>query len=291
MFNQLRGTLAPLPAEDVAAAYAPFGSIADAAAAGVRRPRGAGLGAGQHLLRLAVPGHAAGSFAEPGTQHSVETGAGGVLRGPRRRRRAAGVRQRLPAPRPRAGAVREHRQAALDRLPVPRLDLPARRQPAGRAGRLPQARGLRHHGSSAWPSWTPSSGTAGCSSTRAAEAGPFEDHVAELEAIVAPYRQEDLVTVATHEYELADQLEGDRRELPGVLPLLHRSTPSCAGSARRRAARTSSPTATGSAAGWTCAEGARRCRSTAAAAASRSRASRRARAAHRDVRRRAAPTC
>ena len=34
------------------------------------------------------------------------------------------------------------------------------------------------------------------------EAGPFEEHAAGLEQIVANYRPEDLVTVATHSYEL-----------------------------------------------------------------------------------------
>ena len=78
MFNQLRCTVAPLPADEVATAYAPFGDFADAAPPRVRRPGGLRLGAGQHLLRVDVPG-SRGVFAEPGAQTSVETGAGGVL--------------------------------------------------------------------------------------------------------------------------------------------------------------------------------------------------------------------
>ena len=78
MFNQLRGSRAPLPAEDVAAAYAPFGSsrmlprlaYVDPAVLAWEQ---ANIFSGWQCLGLT------GSFGERGTQHSVETGAGGVL--------------------------------------------------------------------------------------------------------------------------------------------------------------------------------------------------------------------
>ena len=50
--------------------------------------------------------------------------------------------------------------------------------------------------------------------------GEFADHVAGTEEIIAPYRPEDLVDRRAAQLRARVQLEGDRRELPGVLPLL-----------------------------------------------------------------------
>ena len=71
--------------------------------------------------------------------HAGRRAAGG--RGPRPRRRAARLPQRLPPPRhgPRERAA----DARHDPVPVPRLDLRARRQPARRAAQQGGA-GLRH---------------------------------------------------------------------------------------------------------------------------------------------------
>ena len=73
----------------------------------------------------------------------------------RRRRRAARLLQRVPAPGPRAGAVRRHERAPLDPLPVPRLalrprrhaavDAAVRRRPRVRPGRA-RARAGRRRG-------------------------------------------------------------------------------------------------------------------------------------------------
>ena len=64
-------------------------------------------------------------------------------------------------------------------------------------------RGLRRPTSSGSPSCGWWIGTAGCSSTPAAQDAEFADHVAGLEDVVAPYRPEDLTIVARHSYELA----------------------------------------------------------------------------------------
>ena len=51
--------------------------------------------------------------------------------------------------------------------------------------------------------------------------GPaFEEHIGELEAIVAPYDAATLVTAGRPRVRRGGQLEGGHRELPGVLPLL-----------------------------------------------------------------------
>ena len=187
---------------------------------GVRRSGGPRLGAGEHLRRLDV-------------------------RGPRRRTRRA----RRPDARSRparaaccwcaartaccgrsptsAGTAAtsccraaSRPASGSHRLPVPRAGPTsstarcATRPAASATSRASTSR------SSGWSRSTSSSGTAGSSSTRPARAARSSEHVGGLEQIVANYRPEDLVTVASHSYELATQLEDHRRELPGVLPLL-----------------------------------------------------------------------
>ena len=78
MFNQLRGTLAPLPADGVAAAHAAFGSSRMLPRLAYVDPavfawEQANIFSGWMCLDRGE------KFAEPGTQTSVETGAGGVL--------------------------------------------------------------------------------------------------------------------------------------------------------------------------------------------------------------------
>ncbi len=171
MFNQLRGTIAPLPADDVATAYAPFGSRACCPGwrTSIRRCYAweqanifSGwmcLGRGGAVLRA--------RYADRGRDRRGWRAAGA-----RRGRRAARVRQRLPPPRPRAGAVRRGGQQAVDRLPVPRAGPTsstarcATRPAASATSRTSTSR------SSGWPSWTSWSGTAGCSSTPAVRPAP-----------------------------------------------------------------------------------------------------------------------
>jgi Rieske 2Fe-2S family protein len=71
------------------------------------------------------------------------------------------------------------------------------------------------------------------------QSGSLTDALAKLDELVAPYEPERLVTART------------TTSATTAPP----STPSCAGSARPRAARTTPPTGPGSAAGWTCARG------------------------------------
>ena len=78
MFNQRRGTLAPLPADGVAAAHAPFGSSRMLPRLAYVDPavydwEQANIFSGWMCLGRGE------RFAEAGTQTSVETGAGGVL--------------------------------------------------------------------------------------------------------------------------------------------------------------------------------------------------------------------
>ena len=58
------------------------------------------------------------------------------------------------------------------------------------------------------------------------DATPLREHFAELEALVAAYEPERLRRGRPPRIRGAGQLEGPRRELPGVLPLRHDPSPS-----------------------------------------------------------------
>ena len=137
-------------------------------------------------------------------------------------------------------------------MPVPRVDLPARRQP-GRGARAPRASsfdkpslGLKPVEVREWHGWV------------------FVDRTGRGRRLRGAHRRargrswrrttrQTLVTPVVARVRRGGQLEGDHRELPGVLPLLDDPPRAVPGEPARRAARTSSGTATGSAAGWTCA--------------------------------------
>jgi glycine betaine catabolism A len=201
MFNQLRGTVAPLPADEVATAYAPFGHSRMLPRTAYLDPavydwEQANFFAGWHCLGRSE------RFAEPGTQTAVQTGAGGVLLvrdegGTLRayanvcRHRgheliACGMsvqRQSIVCPyhawnykldgslRNTPGSFRNDPNFDKSQFPLAELDV------------------VEWHG---WVFVDPS-----------CESGPFDDHVAGLEEIVANYAPGDLVTVASHSYELA----------------------------------------------------------------------------------------
>ena len=120
----------------------------------------------------------------------------------RRRRRAARLLQRLPAPRPRAGAVRGDE---------PSTARSTARTTAGATGST--ARCCRRRGSTSPPASTarstgscrsPSrSGTAGSWSTPSATAAPVDEFLDGIEPHVADHEPERLVVGATHSYELA----------------------------------------------------------------------------------------
>ena len=196
----------------------------------------------------------------------------GRRRGPARARHAARVaarrRERPADPRRRRRAARfanvcRHRghellpcggaaTASAHRLPLPRVDLPAGRV-AARAPRLPRRRRLRPVGARPARAAGSRTGTAGSSSTRPGRPATSPSTSASLEDIVAPYAPETLRVLRRARVRDRGQLEGHRRELPGVLPLLDDPPRALPGEPAGRAARTSTCPGTGSAAGWTCA--------------------------------------
>jgi len=201
MFNQFRGTVAPLPADDVATAYAPFGASRMLPRRAYVDPaiydwEQANIFAGWQCLGRGE------RFAEVGTQSAVQTGAGGVLlvrqedgtlgayanvcrhRGHELLACGASVkRQSIVCPyhawnykldgslRNAPGGFRDDPNFDKEQFPLARLDV------------------VEWHG---WVFVDPSG-----------ESGAFEHHVAGLDEVVANYRPEDLVTVASHSYELA----------------------------------------------------------------------------------------
>ena len=177
----------------------------------------------------------------------------------RRRRRAARARRRRRAARasstcastaptswPRAGRRAEHRSIqcpyhgwryGLDGalLSTPRFDDAGRVRPRRARPRAGRRRGVARldHGQ-----------------RRRATAPPVDEFLDGIEPHVADHEPERLVVGATHTYELATQLEADRRELPGVLPLPEHPPRAVRASARRRAARTTTATAGCWVGGW-----------------------------------------
>jgi len=200
MFNQLRGTTAPLPADEVAAAYAPFGesrmlprrAYVDPA---VHDWEQANIFAGWMCLGRGE------KFAEAGAQTSVETGAGGVLlvRGEDDTLRAfANVcRHRGHELVPCGVSVNKRSIVCPYHGWNYKLDGSLRNAPGGfrDVEDFDKSQfGLAELDVVEWHGWVfvdPSG-----------EGGPFVEHAAGLEQVVANYRPEDLVTVASHSYEL-----------------------------------------------------------------------------------------
>ena len=201
MFNQLRGTLAPLPQEEVAASYAEFGksrmlprlAYVDE---GVFAWEQANIFAGWVCLGRAE------SFAEAGTQHAVETGAGSalVVRGEDDELRVfANVCRHRGHELVACGTTVNRRNIVCPyHAWTYKLDGSLRVAPGDfrKVEDFDTSQfGLVELSSVNWHGWLfvdPSG-----------EAGSFADHAAGLEAIVAPYQPENLVTVDTHSYELA----------------------------------------------------------------------------------------
>ena len=221
------------------------------------RRRRAGLGAHPPVRRrLGLRGRPA-DLADP-RPAGREVGDDAVLLVARRGRRAARLLQRLPAPRPRAGAVRRDVRAPLDPVPVPRLALRPRRDPAvdasftASAGFARADHGLVPVRVQEWHGWV--------MVNAGGDAPPVGEFLAGIEPHVADHEPERLVVGATHTYELATnwKLVVENYQESCTAPT---STPSCAGSARRRAGRTTSgTTASGSAGGRTSCRTRSRCR-------------------------------
>ncbi len=201
MFNQLRGTLAPLPADGVAAAHAPFGqsrmlprlAYVDEAVFAWEQ---ANIFAGWVCLGRAE------KFAEAGSQHAVETGAGIalVVRGDDDHLRVfANVCRHRGHELVACGATVKNKHIVCPyHAWTYKLDGSLRVAPGDFRkveGFDTSEFGLVELNAVNWHGWLfvdPSG-----------EAGSFEEHAAGLEGIVANYRPEDLVTVDTHSYELA----------------------------------------------------------------------------------------
>ena len=201
MFNQLRGTLAPLPADEVAAAYAPFGesrmlprrAYVDPA---VHDWEQANIFAGWMCLGRGE------KFAEAGAQTSVETGAGGVLlvRGEDGTLRAfANVcRHRGHELVPCGVSVNKRSIVCPYHGWNYKLDGTLRNAPGGfrDVEDFDKSQfGLAELDVVEWHGWVFVDGSG--------RAGPFAGHIGELEGIVAPYQPATLQVLASHEYEIA----------------------------------------------------------------------------------------
>ena len=223
-----------------------------AAGGGLPRRRRAGVGADAPLRRgVGVRRSLGGISPTIGSRRAVTVGDDAVLLVRGDDGTPARLLQRLPAPGPRAGAVRRDGPRPLDPVPVPRMALRARRHRCCRrpGSTRPDGFDKSEHGLvpvavEEWHGWVMVNASG--------DAPPLSVFLGGIEARVADYEPERLVVGATHAYELDDQLEAHRRELPRVLPLPEHPSASCAASARRRAARTPSvTTGSGSAAGRT----------------------------------------
>lgn len=200
MFNQLRGTLAPLPEAEVARSYAEFGRSRMLPPAAYLDPavydwEQANVFSGWQCVGTAA------DLAVTGAQKSVETGAGGVLlvRGDDGELRAFAntCRHRGHELLPCGSSATRRSIVCPYHAWSYKLDGSLRNAPGGfrdlegfdkgEFGLLPIPV-VDWHG---WLFIDPS-----------ASSGPFEQHVAGMEEIIGRYRPEDLVTVASHSYEL-----------------------------------------------------------------------------------------
>ena len=184
----------------------------------------------------------------------VRDGAGG-----------ADVREHLPAPRPRAAARGRDVAAAEHRLPLPRVDLRPRRRAASRRRAsattepsTPAEHGLVELPVEVWQGWVFGHALHPLGSDRGAvvRRAPRRPRPAASRRTTCG----DAGARRPAHLRGRGELEGDRRELPRVLPLPADPPASCARSARRTPATTTTCPVPGSAARWSCATGWRRCR-------------------------------
>jgi Rieske 2Fe-2S family protein len=201
MTHPLRGTPAPLPADEVARSHAPFGRSR-------MLPRAAYLDQAVYdweqanVFSVWTCVGSAADLPEVGSQRSVESGAGGVLlvrdESGRVRAFANSCRHRSHELIPCGMTARRRSIICPYHAWSYKLDGSLRNAPGGFRdveGFEPGEFGLFPIEVVDWHGWLfvdPSG-----------EAGPFAEHVAGLDEIVAPYRPEELVTVTTHTYELA----------------------------------------------------------------------------------------
>ena len=211
---------APVPADGLAAALAPFGQSRMLPREAYVDPGGVRVGAAAHLLRLDVRRPRRRPAARRAAQRAVGSGANGVLL----------VRGDDGAVRAFANTCR-HRghellpcgatdQAPQHRLPVPRVGVQARRHAAQRAGLHATSRASTPAASSGWPNCAWSNWHGWLFVDPSGQDAEFADHVAGTRGrhrAVPPRGPDDRRAALLR---AGHQLEGDRRELPGVLPLL-----------------------------------------------------------------------
>jgi Rieske 2Fe-2S family protein len=201
MFNQLRGTLAPLPEAEVARSYAEFGTSRMLPRASYLDPAVFAWEQANVFSGWQCVGTSA-DFGPVGSQTSVETGAGGVLlvraEDGEIRAFANSCRHRAHELLP-CGTTEQRRSIVCPYHAWSyKLDGSLRNAPGGfrdLEGFDKSEFGLHSIPVVVWHGWLfidPSG-----------DSGSFEDHIAGLDQIIAPYRPEELVTVATHSYELA----------------------------------------------------------------------------------------
>ena len=165
-------TPAPLAAEDLRDLPPALRPVRDAAARAPTSTRRAGVGASPVLRRrLGVRGPCRRAEPSRRRRRPIRIGTTGVLLTAGPRRRAARLRQHLPPPRPRAAGLRRDDGPGRRPVPVPRLELRARRLAAAGAA-LRRGAELRPGVDGASPGAPTPSGAAGCSSTSTARRGP-----------------------------------------------------------------------------------------------------------------------
>jgi Rieske 2Fe-2S family protein len=200
MFNQLRGTTAPLDAGELAAATAPFGKSRMLPRAAYTDPAVFAWEQANILSGWICVGHAA-DLAEPRSQRAVDTGDGGVLL----TRDEQGVlhafantcRHRGHELLPCGGSRTARVIACPYHSWTYKLDGSLRAAPGFRdvEGFEPGEFGLVPVPVVDWQGYlfADPSGTA----------GDLAEHLSGLDDVVGPYRPRDLVVVARHSYELA----------------------------------------------------------------------------------------
>ena len=199
--DQLRGTPAPLPAGEVARSYAPFGSSRMLPRAAYVDPAVFAWEQANVFSGWTCVGPAA-ALPEVGDQRSVETGAGGLLlvrdEDGQVRGFANSCRHRSHELLPCGVTARRHSIVCPYHSWTYRLDGTLRNAPGGfrhLAGFDKAEFGLVPIRVVDWHGWL--------FADPSGEDGDFADHVAGMEEVVAPYRPEDLVVVASHSYALA----------------------------------------------------------------------------------------
>ncbi len=247
------------------------GSRADAAGGGLHLARGAGLGAAAPVRRAAGPAWAGVADLLParrGRRWADPAGRRG-----RRRRGAAGPGRRrgCGCSRTPAGTAATSCCPRARRRSGSSITCPYHAWTYDLAGALVGAPGFREdadlRAGRARPGRAAGDGLGGLGvRARAARAGQrprcrrSTDHLGDLGRLVAPYDLRGAGARRPAHLRGRGELEGDRGELPRVLPLPADPPASCARSARRTPATTTTCPVPGWAGRWSCATAWRRCR-------------------------------